>query len=610
MSDPAAIYAERLRAREADLVPLSRRDARLSRARVATFVAILATIILAWQLAWPGWVVAIPTVGFAVLLVVHDRALAAKTRAERAVAHYRSGLERLADEWRGKGVVRTDFRVAGAGHPFAADLDVFGEGSLLDRICRARTRAGEETLASWLSPGVDGGGARPLPALADILGRQRAVAALRDDLDLREALAVEGPVERVDVDPDSLVAWGRGPASFSAAQSRWLTVAGVVMPAAGIAGLVAWGLGLGPWLAIAAVAVDGAIYRACSERLATVAGPADRRGAELAVLARLLALFEARPPDGDPLLTELRDGMRGEGGETASRAIARLRRLLGWYEAQRNGLFFPVALLLLWAPSFALAIERWRLREGPKVGEWIAALGRFEALTSLAGHGFEHPDHVLPELVESTATPAVLEGRGLAHPLLPATAVRNDLALVGPTRAYVVSGSNMAGKSTYLRTIGTNVVLALAGGTVRAQSLRLSPVRIGATLRIQDSLHEGTSRFWAELERLRTVSTLADEGPTLFLLDEILHGTNSHDRRIGAEALLRSLVDRGAIGLLTTHDLALARAAESLAPRANNVHFADELVDGELVFDYRMRAGVVQTSNALALMRSLGLLDT
>jgi DNA mismatch repair ATPase MutS len=142
---------------------------------------------------------------------------------------------------------------------------------------------------------------------------------------------------------------------------------------------------------------------------------------------------------------------------------------------------------------------------------------------------------------------------------------------------------------------------------VRAKALRVSPVQIGATLRVQDSLREGASRFWAELARLRTISEQAANGPTLFLLDEIFHGTNSHDRKIGAEALLRSLLARGAVGLLTTHDLALAEAAEALAPAATNVHFQDELRDGKLVFDYRMRVGVVERSNALELMRSVGL---
>jgi DNA mismatch repair ATPase MutS len=172
----------------------------------------------------------------------------------------------------------------------------------------------------------------------------------------------------------------------------------------------------------------------------------------------------------------------------------------------------------------------------------------------------------------------------------------------------VVSGSNMSGKSTLLRTVGINVVLALAGAPVRASRLRLAPMALGATLRVQDSLQGGTSRFYAEIQRLHQIMTLTRESlPVLFLLDEILHGTNSHDRAVGAEAVVRGLITRGAIGLVTTHDLALAKVAEALTPQARNVHFEDHLENGRMIFDYRLHDGVVRKSNALALMRAVGL---
>ena len=186
--------------------------------------------------------------------------------------------------------------------------------------------------------------------------------------------------------------------------------------------------------------------------------------------------------------------------------------------------------------------------------------------------------------------------------------VRNDVRLSGDTRLLVVSGSNMSGKSTLLRTVGINTVLALMGAPVCATRLRVTPLRIGATLRIQDSLQEGRSRFYAEITRLRQIADLAKGStPLLFLLDELFHGTNSHDRLVGATGVLRGLVDRGAIGLITTHDLALTAVADDLAPRAANVHFEDRFEGGELRFDYVMRPGPVTRSNALALMRAVGL---
>jgi DNA mismatch repair ATPase MutS len=186
--------------------------------------------------------------------------------------------------------------------------------------------------------------------------------------------------------------------------------------------------------------------------------------------------------------------------------------------------------------------------------------------------------------------------------------VRNDVALGGERRLLLVSGSNMSGKSTLLRTVGVNAVLALAGGPVRAERLTVSPLVLGATLRVQDSLMEGKSRFFAEITRVRQLMGLTRGAvPLLFLLDEVFHGTNSHDRQLGAAAVVRHLLDAGAVGLVTTHDLALTRLADELAPQAANVHFADHFEDGQMVFDYRMRPGVVPHSNALALMRAVGL---
>jgi len=237
--------------------------------------------------------------------------------------------------------------------------------------------------------------------------------------------------------------------------------------------------------------------------------------------------------------------------------------------------------------------------------DWLHAIGEFEALCCLAGYAYEHPSDPFPELAEEGVR---FEGVGLSHPMIPdSRAVPNDVSLGDSGRVWIVSGSNMSGKSTLLRTVGVNAVLAMAGAPVRAESLRISRVQIGASIRTLDSLLGGVSRFYAEVLRLRQIVEMADSGPLLFLLDEILHGTNSHDRLIGAEAVVRTLVEKGAIGLVTTHDLALARIADDQTVRAKNVHFQDHLENGEMRFDYRLQSGVVTKSNALELMRSVGL---
>jgi DNA mismatch repair ATPase MutS len=264
-----------------------------------------------------------------------------------------------------------------------------------------------------------------------------------------------------------------------------------------------------------------------------------------------------------------------------------------------------VAPLLLWDLHLAYALERWRVVSGPAVPRWLAAVGEIEALSSLAGYHYEHPDDVFPDLQEE---PPCFDAEGVAHPLIAeAVAVRNDVRLTGDLRVLVVSGSNMSGKSTLLRAVGVNAVLAQAGAPVRARRLRLTTLAIGASIRNEDSLQVGVSRFYAEVTRLGHIMRVASETPVLFLIDELLHGTNSHDRRIGAEAIVGGLVDRGAIGLVTTHDLALTQVGVALGARAANVHFEDTLEHGRMRFDYLMRPGVVEKSNALALMRSVGL---
>jgi DNA mismatch repair ATPase MutS len=357
-------------------------------------------------------------------------------------------------------------------------------------------------------------------------------------------------------------------------------------------------------LAVGVVALQSLVRWRLRERVRDVDRAVAGHGPDLDLLAAVLARFE-REPLTSPLLARLRETLLTD-GQHPSTAVRRLRRLVDLFDSRRNQFFAPVALLTLWDVHCALAIEVWLARHGAALGGWLTAVGQLEALASLAGFAWEQPDDVYPEVEEGEGR---FEATGLGHPLMPHTrCVRNDVALGAATRVLIVSGSNMSGKSTLLRAVGVNAVLALAGAPVRATRLRLSRVSVGATLRIHDSLQEGTSRFYAELLRLRDLVRIADGPvPLLFLLDEILHGTNSHDRRLGAAAVVSGLVQRGAIGLVTTHDLALSEVAQDPVVGAANVHFEDRLQDGQMLFDYRVRPGVVQTSNALALMRTLGL---
>jgi DNA mismatch repair ATPase MutS len=261
---------------------------------------------------------------------------------------------------------------------------------------------------------------------------------------------------------------------------------------------------------------------------------------------------------------------------------------------------------LMYSVQVALKSEAWRRQHGMAVRGWLDATGEMEALLSLAAYHYEHPDDPFPEFVDGSPH---VQGEALGHPLIPAArCVRNDVRLDAETRAILVSGSNMSGKSTYLRTAGVNIVLAMAGAPVRARRFQLTPLQVGASIQVNDSLQEGSSRFYAEITRLRRIYDLAAETPPLlFLLDELLQGTNSKDRRIGAEGVLRGLLERGAIGILTTHDLALTEMSGLPDGALKNMHFQDDLESGRMRFDFELRPGVITKSNGLELMRSIGL---
>jgi DNA mismatch repair ATPase MutS len=353
-----------------------------------------------------------------------------------------------------------------------------------------------------------------------------------------------------------------------------------------------------------AFAVCGGVTWRFRGRAVAIFRGADHAARDLGLLAGVLGRLEAER-FASARLAALRAELDSE-GEPPSRRIARLHALMGLVDSRDHFLLRLLGPLLLWDLHLMYAIERWRQTSQPAVRRWLVAVGEIEALSSLAGYRYEHPDDVFPEII---AGPPSIEGEALGHPLLQqAVTVPNDVSLTGELRVLVVSGSNMSGKSTLLRTVGINAVLAQAGAPVRARRLRMTPLEIGTSIHVHDSLLAGVSRFYAEITRLGAIMRRATEAPPLlFLIDELLHGTNSHDRRIGAEAIVRGLVERGAIGLVTTHDLALAHVADALGARGANVHFADDLENGHMHFDYRIRPGVVQKSNALELMRSVGL---
>jgi hypothetical protein len=594
--DPATDYRQRLSSREAHLKTLDKTLSRFGTARLSLAVLILiaAWLSFAEHSFPPAWLL-LGVAAFAALVIAHQAARRARSRAERAADFYRKGLARIEDQWPGTGEQGTQFD--DPRHVYAADLDLFGKGGLFELLCTVRTRMGEERLAQWLKA----------PAFLDeIRERHASITDLKDRVDLREELAVIGEHSNVGIHPAALLTWAETPNRLVHGRIFWV---GVLLPVLAIGCTLYWGLtGIGTPLYITLI-IEAIVLSILRGPVDEVLNGSETAFEDLRLFSELLLRVEreqfAAPPL-QALMARLRSHTR-----KASETIGSLSTIVNFAGSRRNQAITLFAIPFMYTLNVALVAERWRRTHGSVVRSWMEVIGDFEALLSLAGYTHEHPNDPFPEFVEG---PASFAATDLGHPLIPADrVVRNDVSISGKTRILLVSGSNMSGKSTLLRTVGINTVLAMAGAPVRARALQLTELQIGASIRINDSLHEGSSRFYAEITRLRQLFDLVQGSPTghgrplLFLLDELLQGTNSWDRRSGAEGIVRAFAARGAIGLISTHDLALTESSGLPAGALLNVHFQDELRGGRMIFDFKLRDGVVTKSNALELMRSIGL---
>lgn len=590
--DPAQEYKQRLEDNSSRFQRLQRWDDLYANARLALFVL----------LAFTGWAVfsldsvqffwlAFPIALFAALVFQHARVIEEKDRAESLTGFYTRGLNRLAGKWKGEGANGAAYLPEK--HPYANDLDLFGDGSLFQLLCAAQTLAGEETLAEWMCE---------RDPLSKIKRRHEAIAELQHNLQLREDMFLLGGFMQAELHPRVLVAWAAGKAQLVPKPARILAITlSVTVVVSIIIGILFQTAA--PFLI--SIILNMGLLGFYAKKIQKTSQEVTFPCRDLKVLARALARLE-REQFTAPLLCELQQRLKDQ-DTLASRAIAILDRRVELLETQRNPMFIPVTLVLLWGLHFTHYIEHWRAHWGPRVQVWLHALGDLEALLSLAQFTYEHPEYPFPEFNE---TDTVYNGEEIGHPLIPAQErIHNSVQLDDSCRMYMISGSNMSGKSTLLRTVGINAILAQMGAPVCAKSLQLRPVKVCATLHVQDSIQQGASRFYAEILRLKQFMDLAQqmEYPVLFLLDEILHGTNSHDRSIGAKALLSGYLKHGAIGLVSTHDLAITETIDQLGAPAKNAHFEDHIEGGKLHFDYRLKPGVVQKSNALDLMREIGI---
>lgn len=594
-SSPHRTYTERRAAAEAELKRLDAVSARYANLRAVVFIAGLAALLLPMFNQLPKtwwWAAGAALVVYVVLAVMHHQVFLREERQRLYVQLNERGLARLTRGWHD--FTERGERFLSGPHLYAADLDVFGQGSVFQLMNETATRAGEERLAGWLST----------PARAEVVrARQGAARELVPRVDFRQDVCVEArTVAKEKADPGLFIQWAESGPSLTSI--RWARPVAVVLPLVTLTLLVLGSLDVVPgklWLGgvvvqLAVVAATKRPLREMEERMS-----AGERG-----FVRYAPVFERveRERFEHPELRRVCSGLQREGHAPVSVHLKGFSRLYSFVEFKRHQFHPAVHLLTLWDVHALFALEGWKERHGAQVRGWFDALAELEALTCLAGLAHDRPGFIWPTLEEDGPR---VKAVGLGHPLLDEP-VLNDVELPGPGSALLLTGSNMSGKTTLLRSLGLNAVLALAGAPVCAQSFSLTPMQVLTSMRVKDSLERGVSYFYAEVQRIKAVldAAAAAKGQAMFLLDEILLGTNTRERQIASREVLRLLLATGACGGVTTHDLSLASLAEEYGGKVVNMHFRDHLENGKMVFDYRLRQGVVDTTNALRVLKMAG----
>lgn len=512
----------------------------------------------------------------------------------RLCTWYELGIARLEGKWQGQG--STGEELARESHPYQFDLNILGTGSIFELLSTTRSAAGAERLAAYLLDPAD---------VATAHARQAAVIELEPQTEMRESLALAGTYAFQECDPRALRDWLNAPVVKVAGLLPPLLLAmsacSLALGIAALAGFATWHSTLP--LLLPLLATQGVIGLIFMQRVRPLLDSIASLSGEIAVLNDGLAVMRRYP-----CVSEKLRALVASIGPDAISHLKALQRLANAGEHRRKDVLYPFSFFLCFGTQLALAIERWRGKHRATLSVWLDAFAEFEALNAIAGYAHEHPHHIFPEITEDGA---LFHAENLGHPLLPAQAcVVNHLHLDPELAFHLVSGSNMAGKSTWLRSVGLAAVLAAAGAPLCATSARLSLFTVCASISIVDSLASGKSKFLAEVERLRiTIHAAQQRPPVLFLIDEILSGTNSVERRQVAESALDVLVSAGAVGLLSTHDSALLPLAELPRLHGRNLHMGSENPDDPLDFDYRIKPGPVRHTNALAICRMAGILE-
>ena len=572
---------------------LQKLSGRLSMARLATFAGglLLFAVLVSFSVIAAAATLAVALILFAWLVIKYETTEKSRKRYFRLEEINRLELKCLEGDF---SCFKTGEEYAERDHPYSYDLDIFGKASLFRYICRTTSRPASDRLAEYLKQSA---------LREEILLRQEAVAELQPLTDWRQELMTLGYLNAgAGNDPAPLMQWLKSDDLFrETGHEKIITICLSLLALAAVI-LVITGLPAG--ILIPVLGVNFIFYFTRFRKISKLQEQVSRSSDLLKAYSEIIRLIESRKLTS-PLLQKLQSAFRNE--IAASDRIRQLSKLVGRLDYRLNVLVStPLNILFFADIHFCLALEKWKREHASLIPGWFASMAEFEALASLANMAFNNPGWVYPNVTDDYF---VFRAEEMGHPLIPAgRRISNSFAVEGAGKAIIVTGSNMSGKSTFLRTCGVNAVLAFAGAPVCASAFTVSLVRLHSSMLISDSLEENISSFYAELRRLRAIISGAESDPKAFLLlDEILRGTNSDDRYTGSVALIKQLTGYGAVAMVATHDLRLAGLEQELPQSIENYHFDVKVNDEELFFDYRLTPGICSSFNASLLMKKMGL---
>jgi hypothetical protein len=590
---PREVYQYREAEFSASANRLRKLGERLSMARLAAFAGGLVLFAVLLSLSAIAAVVTLVAalILFAWLVIKYENTEKSRKRCLRLAEINTLELKCLDGDFSG---FKTGEEYAERDHPYSYDLDIFGKASLFQYICRTTSRPASDRLAEYLKQ----------PATKEeILLRQEAVTELQPLTEWRQEQMTLGYLNTgAGNDPAPLIQWLQSDDLFrKTGREKIITGCLTLLALAAVISVIA---GFPAGILAPVFGVNFIFYFTRFRKISKLQEQVSRSSELLKAYSAIIKLIETREFTS-PLLQKLQLTFREE--ITASDRIRQLSKLVGRLDYRLNVLVStPLNLLFFTDIHFCLALERWKRGHASRIPVWFTSMAEFEVLSSLANMAFNNPGWVCPRVTEDYF---VFSAQEMGHPLIPAgRRISNSFTAKGAAKAIIVTGSNMSGKSTFLRTCGVNTVLAFTGAPVCASAFTVSLVRLHSSMRISDSLEENISSFYAELRRLRAIIAGAESDPKVFLLlDEILRGTNSDDRYTGSVALIKQLTGYGAVAMVATHDLRLAGLEQELPQSIQNYHFDVKVNDEELFFDYRLTPGICSSFNASLLMKKMGI---